>query len=223
MAKEKTKEKSESKMNNPALKGEVSIDKMLKNKLTNPRLRRSNVVLDGFSSCISYAAKEFSRTPEMSASKMVSQPGMLLHQTKGTVPFEQLKGSADTHSWRQFNKQMDVVNGDMQFIYFASLPVSNLPQEKLTIYPQSIKLEWVFGIFNFPDKMESILSEAVLSGFQIHFLSPKLTRRAHANLNVYFEEPSIRALPNSQTKELNLLEDGDSSPNLKVWVSSPLM
>src|SRR3989344_4843769 len=83
MAKEKTKEKSESKMNNPALKGEVSIDKMLKNKLTNPRLRRSNVVLDGFSSCISYAAKEFSRTPEMSASKMVSQPGILVQQTNG--------------------------------------------------------------------------------------------------------------------------------------------
>ena len=24
-------------------------------------------------------------------------------------------------------------------------------------------------------------------------------------------------------KELNLMEDGDSSPNLKIWVSSPLM
>jgi len=29
--------------------------------------------------------------------------------------------------------------------------------------------------------------------------------------------------PNSQTKELNFEVNGDSSPNLKVWVSSPRM
>ena len=193
-------------------------------KLTNPRLRRNDVMLDSFSSCVSDATKELSRTPEMSFSKIVPEPRMLLHQTKGTVPFEQLKGSADTHSWRQFNKQVNVVNSDVKLINFEPSLISNLPQKKLTIHPQSIKLERIFGIFNFPDKMESILSKAVFSGFQIHFLSPKSTGdKAHANLTVYFEEPSIQALPNSQTKELNLMEDGDSSPNLKIWVSSPLM
>ena len=209
-------------MNHPALKGEVSINKMQQLQ-RNPRLRRSYVVSDSLAGCIADAPEEFSRTPEMSISEMSSEPGVFFEKAKSRITLKQLQSFRNTHRRRKFDEQMNVVNSDMQFIDFASLSVSNLSQEKLTIHPQAVKLEGVFGIFNFPDKMESILSEAVLSGFQIHFLSPKLTRRAHANLNVYFEEPSIRALPNSQTKELNLLEDGDSSPNLKVWVSSPLM
>jgi len=194
-------------------------------KLTNPRLRRSNVVLDSFGSCISDAAEELSRTPEMSFSEIVSQPGMFFHQTEGAVSFEQLQSFTDTYSRGKLDKQMDVVNSDVQFINFASLPISDLPKEKFTIHFKPIKLERVHCIFNFPDKMESILSKAVFSGFQIHFLSPKSAtrKRAHANLNVYFEESSISTSPNTQTKELNLMEDGDSSPNLKIWVSSPLM
>jgi len=41
-------------------------------KLTNPRLRRSNVVLNSFSSCIPNTPKEFSWTPKMPSSKMVA-------------------------------------------------------------------------------------------------------------------------------------------------------
>ena len=192
-------------------------------KLTNPRLRRSNVMLNSFGSCISDATEEFSRTPEMSISEMISQPRMFLHQLESTVTFKQLQSFADTHSDRHLNKEMDMVNSDMKFINFEPFSVSNLSQEKLTIHLQSIELEGVHSIFNFPDKMESILSKAVFSGFQIHFLSPKPATRdkAHANLNVYFEESSISTLPNIQTEELNLMEDGDSSQNLKVWVSSP--
>ncbi len=210
-------------MNKSSLKGEVSkIKKML--KLTNPRLRRRNVMLNSFSSCISNTPKEFSWTPEMSSSKMVSQPRMLLHQPESTVSFKQLQSFADTHNYWHLNKKMDMVNGDMEFINFEPLPVNNLPKKKLTIHSKPVELKRVFGIFNFPDKMSSILSEAMFSGFQIHFLSPKSAEdKAHANSNVYFEELSIQALPNSQTKELNLLEDGDSSQNLKVWVSSLLM
>ena len=211
-------------MNDPALKGEVSITKKML-KLTNPRLRRSNVMLNSFGSCISDATEEFSRAPEVSIPEMISQPRMFLHQTESTIPFEQLQGFANTNSWGDFNKQMDVINSDVKFINFESFSISNLPKKKFTIHPQPIKFEGVFGIFNFPDKMESILSKTVFSGFQIHFLSPKSARRdkAHANLNVYFEESSISTLPNSLTKELNLMEDGDSSPNLKIWVSSPQM
>jgi len=210
-------------MNNPALKREVSIIKML--KLTNPWLRRSNVVLNSFSSCVSDAPKEFSRTPEMPFSKMSSEPGMFLHQHPRRITLKQLKSHAHRHSRRHLNKQVDVVNSNMQLINFASLSVSNLPQKKLTIHFQPIKLEWVSCIFNFPHEVECILPEAMLPGFQFHFLSPKSAtrKRAHANLKVYFEEPSIQALPNSQTKELNLMENGDSSQNLKVWVSSPWM
>jgi len=192
-------------------------------KLTNPRLRRSNVVLDSFSSCVTDGAEEFSRTPEVSFSEMSSEPRMFLHQPESTVAFKQLKSFANTHSNRHFNKEMDVVNSDVKFVNFESFSVSYLPQKKLTIHSKPIELKWVFGIFNFPDKMESILSKAMFSRFQIHFLSPKSTDRAYANFTFSFEEPSIQALPNSQTKELNLIEDGDSSQNLKVWVSSPWM
>lgn len=193
-------------------------------KLTNPRLRRSNVVLNSFSSCIPDAAEEFSWTPEMPISKMVSKPRMFLHQLESTVAFKQLQSFADTHSNRHLNEEMDMINSNAEFINFEPFSVGNLSQEKLTIHFESVKLERIFSIFNFPDKMESILSEAVFSGFQIHFLSPKSAGdKAHANFDVYFEEPSIQALPNIQTKELNLMRDGDSSPNLKVWVSSPLM
>ena len=163
--------------------------------------------------------------PKVPLPKMVSKPRMFLHQPECTVSFEQLQSLADTHRRRKFNEQVDMVNSDMQLINFASLSVSNLPQKKLTIHFQPIKLEWVSCIFNFPHEVECILPEAMLPGFQFHFLSPKSAtrKRAHANLKVYFEEPSIQALPNSQTKELNLMENGDSSQNLKVWVSSPWM
>ena len=181
-------------------------------KLTNPRLRRSNVVLNSFGSCVTNTSKEFSRAPEMSFPKVVSQPGMFLEKFKGAVSFKQLKSHTNTHRRRHLNKQVDMVNSNMELINFEPFFVSHLPQEKLTIHPESIKLKGVSCIFNFPDKMESILSKAMFSGFQIHFLSPKSAGdKAHANLMVYFEEPSIQALPNSQTKELNFMEDGDSS------------
>jgi len=199
-------------MNHPALKREVSeIKKML--KLTNPRLRRSNVVLDSFSSCISNTPKEFSRTPEIPISKMSSKPRMFFEKFKGAVSFKQLKSPTNTHSRGKLNKKMDVVGSDMQFINLASSSVSNLSEEKLTIHSKPIKFERIHCIFNFPDKMESILSKAMLPRFQIHFSSPKSAtrKRVHANFDFSFEEPSISALPNSQTKELNLLGDGDSS------------
>ncbi len=177
-------------------------------KLTNPRLRRSNVVLNSFGSCVSNTPKEFSRTPEMSVSKMVSQPMMFSKKLKGTVAFKKLESFANTHSRGKLNKNVDMINSDVKFINFEPFSISHLPQEKLTIHPESIELEGVSCVFNFPDKMESILSKAMLPRFQIHFSSPK---PAHANLIVYFEEPSIQALPNSQTKELNFMEDGDSS------------
>jgi len=187
-------------------------------------LRRSDVMLNSFGSCISDASKEFPRTPEMSFSEMVSKPRMFLHQAKGTITFEQLQSLANTNSWRDFNKQMEMVNSDIEFINLKPFSVSNLPEKEFTIHSETVKLKGVFCIFNFPHKVEGVLSEAMLSGFQVHFLSPKSAGdKAHANFTVYFEESSISTSPNTQTEELNLLEDGDSSPNLKIWVSSPWM
>ncbi len=211
------------KMKNPALKREVSLTKKML-KLTNPRLRRFNVVVNSFGSCVADTSKEFSRTPEMSVSEMPSKPRMFFEKLKSAITFKQLQGFANTHSWGKLNKQVDMVDANIEFINFEPFSVSNLPQEKLTIHPQPIELEGIFSIFNFPDKMESILSKTMFSGFQIHFSSPKPAGdSAHANFTFYFEEPSIQALPNSQTKELNFEVNGDSSPNLKVWVSSPWM
>ena len=192
-------------------------------KLTNPRLRRSNVVLNSFGSCIPNTPKEFSWTPEMSMSEMVSQPGVLLHQLEGAITFEQLQSFANADSNWHLNEEMDMINSDVEFIDFESLPVSNLPQEKLTIHSKPIELKGIFSIFNFPNKMESILSEAMLPRFQIHFLSPKSAGdKAHANLT--FNSGGLVSRP-SDTNHLEILnfEDGDSSQNLKVWVSSPWM
>ena len=205
-------------MNHPALKREVSINKML--KLKNPGLRRSNVVSNSFSGSVADASKEFSRTPEMAFSEIISEPGMLLHQAESTVTFEQLQGFANTHSWGQLNKQVDMVNSDVKLIDFTALPVSNLPNKELTIHPKSIELKGIPCIFNFPHEVEGILSEAMLPRFQIHFLSPK---HSHDYVQHLFSGGLVsRPSYFSHLKELNF-EDGDSSPSLKTWVSSPLM
>mgnify|MGYP001223192280 CR=1 FL=1 len=182
-------------MNNPALKREVSKDKKMLSKIT-PRLRRFNVVVNSFDSCVSDTPKEFSRTPEISSSKVVSQPRMFFEKFKGTVPFKQLKGPANTRSRRQLNKQMDMINSNVEFINFNFSPISYFPQEELAVHSQPVELERVFRVFNFPHKVEGILSEAMLPRFQIHFLpsiegtpigaSPKSAKRkkAHAKLIV---------------------------------------
>ena len=188
-------------------------------KLTNPRLRRSNVMLNSFGSCISDAPKEFSWTPEMSTFEMVSKPRMFLHQLESTVTFKQLQSFADTNSNWHLNKEMDMVNSDMEFINFEPFSVSNLSQKKLAIHFKPIKLKGIFSIFNFPDKMESILSKAVFSRFQIHFLSPE-----HSSNYIQFNSGGLVSRPSDSIhSEILNFEDGDSSQNLKVWVSSPWM
>ncbi len=193
-------------------------------KLTNPGLRKSNIVLDSFGSCISNTPKEFSWAPEMPSSKMVSKPGMFLHQPESAVTFEQLQSFADAHSDGHLNEKMDMVNSDVKFINFEPFSVSNLPQEKLTIHSNKLKLERVSCIFNFPDKMESILSKAMFSRFQIHFLPPQtFIRNKVPTMFDCFSSRGLVSSPSStnNSQELNLMEDGDSSQNLKVWVSSP--
>jgi len=188
-------------------------------KQISPRLRRSNVMLNGFSSCISNAPEEFTWTPEVSFSEIASQPRMFLHQFESTVTFEQLQGFADRHCWRQFNKQMDMVNSDMQLIDFTSVLNSNFSNEPFTINFQPIKPERVHCIFNFPDKMESILSKAMFKFLQIHVQSPKI---AHAKF--VFNSGGLESSPSDSNHLIELnIEDGNSSLCLKAQVSLPLM
>ena len=205
-------------MNNPALKGEVSINKM--QLQINPRLRRSYVVSNSFGSCISNAAKEFSGTPEVSSSEIISQPGMLLQKTEGAVTFKQLKGFADTHRWRQLNEQVDVINSNVKLVDFTLFSISNFSDKEFAIHSNPIKLHGVSGIFAFPHEVESILSKAMLSRFQIHFSSPE-----HSSHYIQqFNSGGLESRPSDSTQlEILNLEDGDSSQNLKVWVSSPWM
>src|SRR4030042_1372531 len=139
----------------------------------SPRLGRFNVVLNSFSSCISNTPEEFSWTPEMPFSEVIPQPGMLMQKLEGAVSFKQLQGFANTHCWRHFNKQVDVVNSNMQLINFESILVGSLPDEKLTIHSDSIKLHRVSSIFALPHEVESILPEGMFKTFQIHFFTPK--------------------------------------------------
>ena len=184
----------------------------------NPRLRRVNVVSNGFSSCVSDAAKEFSGTPEMSFLEIVSQPRMFLQQTESTVTFEKLKSFANAHRWRQLNEEMDVVNSDVKFINFTSFTISNFSDKEFTIHSNSIELHGVSSILAFPHEVESILSKAMLSRFQVHFLSPI----AHAKFSLVSGGLESNPSLSRNSKQLNF-EDGDSSQNLKVWVSSPWM
>jgi len=109
----------------------------------------------------------------MPCSEISSQPGMLMQKFEGRITLEQLQSPANTHCGWHLNKQMDVVNGNMQFINFESVSVCNLSDEKFTIHPDSIKLHGVSGIFALPNKMEGILPKRMLSTFQIHFISPQ--------------------------------------------------
>ena len=186
----------------------------------NPGLRRIDVVSNSFSSSISDASKEFSWTPEMSFSEIVSQPGMFLQKSEGGITFKQLQSLADANSGWHFNKQVDMINSDVEFINLKPFSVSNLSYKELTIHFNPIKLHRIHSILAFPHEVESILSKSVFGTFQIHFSSPE-------DSSYYiqqFNSGGLESRPSvfSQLKKLNF-EDGDSSQNLKVWVPSPWM
>ena len=201
-------------MNNPALKGEVSTNKML--TTFNPRLRRSNVVLDSIHSGVSNTSEELPGAPEMPLSKVISQPRMFFHKLKGAISLKQIKSLANTHSGRKLNKQMDMINSDMQFINLTSISSCCCPEDSLTIHLNPIKFHRIFSIFRFPDKMESILSKAMFKTFQIHFSSPEYSSHYIQNL---VQEGNINPL---FIEELNINKEyGNSSLCLKAQVSLP--
>jgi len=181
-------------------------------------LGRSDVVSNSFGGCVSDAAKELSRTPEMSFSEIISQPRMLLQQTESAISLKKLKSLTDTHSSRQLNKQVDVVNSDVKLINLATFPISNFSDEVFTIHSDAIELHRIHGILAFPHEVESILSKAMLSGFQIHFSSPI----AHANF--VFSSRGLGSNPSLFRihGQLNF-EGGNSSLGLKPEVSLPQM
>jgi len=174
----------------------------------NPRLRRSDVVLDSFHSCIPNTPKEFSWTPEMSFSEVVPQPRMLLQKSKSRCTFKQLKSFANTHCGRQLDKQVDMINGDVKFINFTPISHSHFSDESFTIHSNTIELQGIFGIFRFPDKMESILSEGMTPTLQIHFFTPQtFIRNKVLSMFVNLIQEGIHYPSlNNNSEELNLME-----------------
>jgi hypothetical protein len=158
-------------MNDPALKGEVSKTKMLK-KLFKPRLRRTDVVLHSIACCVANTSEKLPRTPEMSFPEMIPQPRMFMQKLKGCNTLKQLECFTNTHGGRHFNEKVDVVNSNVQFINAESILLGNFTNEPFTISPYTDELHWVFGIFGFPNKVKSILSESMLKTSQVHFFTP---------------------------------------------------
>jgi hypothetical protein len=186
-------------MNYPSLKGEVSNNKNKMSNRINPRLRRTDVVLNSITSCVSNTSKELSRTPEMPFSKMPSQPRMLMQKFKGCDTFKQLECFANTHGGRHFNEKVDVVNSNMQFVDAESIFFSNFADEPFAISSNANKLHRIFGIFGFPNEMESVLSESMSCTSQVHFFTPPNSMFGKFNSQRKETEPFIF----NQKKELN--------------------
>ena len=191
----------------------------------DPRLRRSDVVVNSFSSCISNASEELSRAPEMPFSEIFSQPRMLPHKFERTVSLKELQSFTNTHCWRQFNKQVDMVDSDVKFVDFTSMFNCNFCDESLDINSNPIEFHRISGVFRFPHKVEGILPEGMFKTFQFHFFAPpnRASKKAHANLVNLFQEGSIYPPYVNNLTELNLLEVG-SPPQLKSkGIRAPIM
>ena len=190
----------------------------------NPRLRRANVMLNSFTSCIPNTPEKFSWTPEMPMGEPIFQPRMFLHQLKSTVTLKQLQCSADRHCWGQLNKQMHMVNRNMQFIDSTAIAFSSFADETLAINFNTIELERVHGIFRLPHEVESILPEGMFKTCKIHFLSPAQQRARELMLSkcLVFIEGNVHPHETKVSQELNI-GDGNSSIGLKAEVSLPYM
>lgn len=187
-------------------------------------LKKGNVVLNSFHSCIAHAPEKFTWAPEMPLSEILSEPGMFSHEFKGRIAFKQLQSSRNTHCWGQFNKQMHMILSNMQFIDSAFVPFSSFSDKSFTIKFDNFKLERIPSIFRLPHKMESILPEGMIKTYQIHFLSPASAQARELTLSkhLFYIEGNVSPLYTKDYQELNI-GDGNSSLGLKAEVSLPFM
>ena len=177
--------------------------------------RTSNVVLNSFASCITNTPEKSTFTPEMSFSEIISQPRMFMQELISCKSFKEVKGFTDTNCWWNLNKEVDMVNSNLQLIDFTSISVRRFPDKLNTINSHSKKFKWA-SILGFPDKMLSVLPNSMFEMFQIHFFPPKSARRniAHANFLNLVQEGKINPLHFNNLTELNFMENG-SPPQLE--------
>ena len=184
----------------------------------NPRLRRTDVVLNSFARCVSHTSEELSRTPEMPFPKMLSQPWILVQKFKGCNTLKQLECFTNTHGGRHFNEKVDVINSDMQFVDAESIFFSNFVDEPFTISPYANELHWISGILGFPNEMESVLSKSMSCTSQVHFFTPQNLMFGKSNS----QEKRTKSFMFNQLTELNSRMAIPLSAS-KAEVSLPLM
>jgi len=145
-----------------------------------------DVGLDNVRGNVSHRSEKLTRTPEVSFSKMLAQPRMLAKKFVRTTAFKQLKSFTNGHSRRYSDKHVDMIRLNLKFVDFYVFVTSNFTQKLVTMSPEHIKLEWVLRVFRFPNKMISILSNAVSMVVKsFHFMiPPRFFYGANANLMV---------------------------------------
>src|SRR3989344_6956129 len=103
--------------------------------MSMPRtLGTSNVMFDSITSNITNTPKELSRTPEMSFSKVSSQPRISPKQSISRISLKKLKSFRNTHSMRHFNKQMDMIWLNTKLINLKSMVNGNFIKKFFTGY-----------------------------------------------------------------------------------------
>jgi hypothetical protein len=132
---------------------------------------------------VSNGAKELTRTPEASFSKVFAQPRVLAKELISTLSLKQVERARDAHLGWQAHKHVHMVGLNVQLKHIHAIFTGNLPQEDLAVFAHDRKLEGVHRILGFPHEVERILSYATIVANQsFHFSHfPCNIASAHTN------------------------------------------
>lgn len=144
------------------------------------------VSLDNLRINFYYRTEKLTRTPKISFSKMLIQQMMLTKKFVIATAFNQLKGFANLHSRSYLNQYVGMIRSNLKFKDFHTPSFNNFSQKLVTMVTECLKLKRVFGIFRFPYKVVSILSDAVSMAIKSsHFMvSTRFFCRVNANSKV---------------------------------------
>ena len=145
-----------------------------------------DVGLDNFRGNVPYRTEKLARAPEVSFSKMLAQPRMLAKKFVRATAFKQLKSFANRHGGRYSYKHMYVVRFNLKFKDINIPFLRGFAQKLVAMLPNYLKLKRVFRIFGLPNKVISILSDAVpMVVKSFHFMiPPRFFYGANANSDV---------------------------------------
>lgn len=132
---------------------------------------------------IADTTEELSRTPKMPFTKMVTKPRMLTQKLIRATALQELKSFAHAQSKRKPSKQVNMIGLDLKFKNFNSVSACDFSQELFTMVPNGFEFERVFGVFGLPNKVETVLTDAV----------PAIDQTFHfSNLRAFFSGASTK-------------------------------